>query len=279
MAILKVLSRHSPSYGGLIEYLTREGKSKNGKPTILTHNFKGADKQSWTKELVENESFRRFPKSTQIFLYHTIISLSDKENKELITDDVLKDLANQYITLRGQEGMYLLAFHDDKEHQHIHVLESGVKYCTGMAHRLSHKDLHELKIRFQEYHKEHYPFLTHSLPEHGKGKDYIKDSEYYGKEKRSNVKETIKQQVQELFNQANSQQHFLQLLQENNLNHYERNGKATGIVFEDMKFRFSRLDIGMDEKPIDQELSKEEQQVLDEINEMRNTQIANDLER
>lgn len=277
--IIKVLSRHSPSYGSLIEYLSREGKSKNGKQTILTHNFKGTDKEAWVKELMENESFRRYPKSTQIFLYHTIISLSDKENKELITENILNDLANQYINLRGTDGMYLLAFHDDKEHQHIHVLESGLQYRTGMAHRLSHQDLHDLKVRLQEYHKEHYAFLTHSLPEHGKGKDYTKDAEYYGKEKRANLKETVKQQVHDLFNQATSQQHFLQLLRENNLNHYERNGQAAGIVYDDLKFRFSRLDIEMDKMLIDQELSKEEQQILDEINEMRNTQIENELER
>ena len=279
MAIVKVLARHNPSYGSLIEYLSKEGKSKNGKPAILTHNFKGIDKPAWVQELMQNESFRRYPKATQIFLYHTIISFSNLENKELITEEVLQDLANQYINLRGNNGMYLLAFHGDKEHQHIHVLESGLQYRTGMAHRLSHQDLHELKTQFQEYHKEHYPFLTHSLPEHGKGKDYTKDNEYYGKEKRTNIKETIKQQVQDLFSQATSQQHFLQLLQENNLNHYERNGKITGIVFEDMKFRFSRLDIELDEKSIDLKLSKEEQQVLDEISELRNAQVEKDLER
>jgi REP element-mobilizing transposase RayT len=274
--IVKVLSRHSPSYGGLIEYITKEGKGNKGNPVIITHNLKGNSKPEWIKQFIENESFRQHPRKNQIFLYHEIISLSSKENKELITQVVLEDLANQYINFRGKDGMYVAAFHEDKDHMHIHFAISGVKYRTGQAHRLTHQSLHELKVHFQDYHKGQYPFLSNSIPEHGKDKEYLKNKEYFLKTKRTNVKETIKEKIHELFKEAKSQQHFLQLLRENNLNHYERNGIPTGIVHDDLKFRFSRLDVPFKEIPVDPKMEIEEQKVLDEIQVIRATRSIAD---
>lgn len=132
--IVKVLARHNPTYGQLIDYLTKEGKGRDGKPIVMTHNFKGSTKVKWVKEFMENESFRQHVRKDQIYIYHEIISLSSKENKEMINQKILEDLAEQYINLRGKEGMYIAAFHEDKEHCHIHFAVSGVKYRTGQAH-------------------------------------------------------------------------------------------------------------------------------------------------
>jgi hypothetical protein len=276
--IVKVLTRSTPSYGSLVNNLTKEGKGKNGKPFIITHNFRGSTKDEWVKEFMENEAFRQYIRKDQIYLYHEIISLSNKENKELITQEVLQDLAQQYINFRGKEGMYIASFHEDKEHSHIHFAVSGVKYRTGLAHRLTHNSLKELKMNFQEYHKGQYPFLSFSNPEHGKGKEYINDAEYFSKTKRTNVKEKIKLQIHEVFKEAKSQQHFLQLLQENNLNHYERNGKPIGIVCDDLKFRFSRLDLPFKEMPIDLQMKSQEQEMLDEIRMLREGRVEIDRE-
>jgi hypothetical protein len=71
------------------------------------------------------------------------------------------------------------------------------------------------------------------------------------KTKRTSVNEAVKEKIQELDKEAKSQQHFLQLLQENNLNHYERNAKPTEIFYDNIKFRFSRLDIPFQEMSVD----------------------------
>lgn len=276
--IVKVLARHSPSYGSIIDYLTKEGKGKQGKPIIITHNFKGSSKEELVKEFMENESFRRYMRKDQIYMYHEIISLSNKEKSELITEELLRDLTEQYINLRGKDGMYIAAFHEDKDHAHIHFAVSGVKYRTGKAHRLSQKDLHELKVKFQEYHKGQYPFLSFSNPEHGKGIEYEKHGEYFNKGKRTNVKESIREKIHTLFNESKSQHEFIQKLQENDLHFYERNGKPTGIVFNDLKFRFSRLDISLDEKPVDIEIQTEEQKALEDILALRESRFEKDRE-
>ena len=276
--IVKVLARHNPSYGQLIDYLTKEGKGKDGKPVIISHNFKGKSKDEWVKEFMENESFRQHVRKDQIYIYHEIISLSNRENMEMITQEILHDLTEQYIALRGKEGMYIAAFHEDKDHSHIHFAISGVKYRTGQAHRLTHTTMHELKINFQEYHKRHYPFLSFSNPEHGKGKEYLTHNEYFLKTKRTNVKETVKEKIHDLFKEANSQQQFLQLLQQNDLHYYERNGKPTGVVFDNLRFRFSRLEIPFDEKPIDTEIASQEQKTLNEIRAIRENRAEKDRE-
>jgi hypothetical protein len=87
---------------------------------------------------MEVESFRQQVRSDQIYLYHEIISLSSYENEDLISQELLHDLATQYITLRGNDDMYIASFHEDTAHAHIHFAVSGVKYRTGIAHRLSH---------------------------------------------------------------------------------------------------------------------------------------------
>lgn len=249
-----------------------------GKPVIITHNFKGLTKEEWVKEFMENESFRQYVRKEQIYLYHEIISLSNRENKNLITQEVLQDLAEKYISFRGKDGQYIAAFHEDKDHAHIHFAISGVKFRTGIAHRLNHQSLHELKVKFQEYHKGQYPFLTFSNPEHGKGKEYVKDREYFNKGKRTNVKESIREKIHSIFNESKSQQEFLQKLRDNDFHFYERNGKPTGIVFNDLKFRFLRLDISLDEKPVDIEIQTEEQKALEEIQALRESRFEKDRE-
>lgn len=269
MPIVKVLTRGTPSYGSLVDYLMREGKGKDGKaPKVLTHNFRGTSRDEWIQEFIANEAWRQRPRSDQIYLYHEIISINhlDAEN---VTLEMLEDLANRYMDLRGRDGMYVAAFHEDKQ-PHIHFAVSGVKFKTGMAHRLTKETLRELKVNIQEYQKDRWEKeMSHSLPNHGAGMGYETNAEYFlqkRKTERTNVKEVIKEQVAELYAQAKSQKEFLELLRDAGLHHYERNGVPTGILHEDLKFRFSRLETPLDELPVDR---TEEDKVLEEIRAIR----------
>ena len=87
--------------------------------------------------------------------------------------------------------------------------------------------------------------------------------------------------MHELFNQATTQQQFLELLRDANIPHYERNGKVQGVMANETKFRLTRLGIDYESKPIDMEVSIEEQKVLNEMSFLRNNNISknNDLER
>jgi hypothetical protein len=270
MPIVKILARGTPSYGSLVNYLLKEGKGKDGRqPHILTHNFRGATPDEWIREFKENEAWRKHMRQNQTYLYHEIVSFSNKENPDTITREMLEDIAQKYMEFRGNDGMYLAAFHEDKDHAHIHFAVSGVKYKTGMAHRLSKDGMRSLKDNIQIYQQKRFPELSFSLPNHGAGKGYKNDKEYFlekRKNDRSNAKEMLREQVATLHAQATNQQEFLELLRDAGLHHYERNGVPTGIVHEDIRFRFSHMDIPMDTLAID---LTQEQIALQQIQDIR----------
>jgi hypothetical protein len=269
--IVKLLTRHSPSYASLIDYIMKESKSNNGSPQIFTHNIRSKDKNGWVKEFIKNESFRQYPRKNQVYLYHEIISFSNKELKSAIAKDMLNDIALKYFSFRGREGMYVGAVHSDKDHVHIHFCTSGVKYRTGKAFRLSRDELHNAKVRLQEYQVKRYPELTKSICAHGKGKEYLTNSEWQQKNRNKRVllKEELKEMVKSCFTKAKTQNHFLFLLRDAGLHHYERNGVATGITYENLKFRFSRFDLTKDKLntlPLER---TEEDRALQAIREIR----------
>ncbi len=269
--IFKILSRCSPGYGSLINYILKEGKGANDKkPEPYLHNFRGSTVNQWIRELYINEAFRKQERKGQVYFYHAILSFnsldSDKISKEMLTDITAK-----FIELRGREGMYLSAIHQDTGHTHIHCLISALEYRKGKAFRMTKGEMQELKIQLQEYQKEKYPLLENSLPNHGACKEYLSQKEYGVKTKNSKayIKAELSQKVNDAFKQANNQKHFLELLQESGLHHYERGGKAYGITLDDKNYRFSSLGVDMKKfNALGKDLSEEER-TLEEIKEIR----------
>jgi len=238
MAIVKILSRHSPSYASLITYILRYigNESKRDKQQFYTNNVRSNNIDEIVKEFIANEAFRRQHRSDQVSIFHEIISFSSEENKEVITDAMIDDLAHEYMRLRGETGVMLGGVHKDKNHIHLHFCVSALHYRTGKSFGLNKRQLLGLKQSFQEYHKRKHPELTMSMPEHGKGERYKSHAQWHAKQR-----EKIINTVTSCFAQATTQQEFLALLRDRELHHYERNGKPTGIEYEGMKFRFSRL--------------------------------------
>ena len=268
--IYKILTRSNPSYKSLIEYILNE--TKNEKPEIFTHNLRSDNSNisGLTREYMENESFRIFSRSDQNYLNHEILSFSD-EDASKVNPELLQDIVQKYITLRGNEGIYFGAVHRNTESVHVHICVSGLKYRTGKSHHIPRDKLKQLKIELQEYQKEKYPELYNSLPEHSSGRDYVTDRLWYAKhrDERNIQKEQIKNIITACLNKANTQKDFLELLQKQNLHYYERKGIPTGIMIDNTKFRFSRLDIDLVRlKALHLDIT-EEKQILKEIEAIR----------
>jgi len=268
--IVKILTRHNPSYSSLIKYIIKGSKGIDGKPHIITHNIISTNEAGYVKEFIQNEALRKHPRSNQTYLYHEIISLSAHEDRSKITDAMLTDLAKQYITLRGEHGMFVGAIHSDTQHCHIHLMSSGTEYRSGKAFRLSKSELNTLKISFQNYHLQKYPGLVKSAVSHGQKKAYFKNKEWQ-EQHRSDWKigkEQIEAVVQEAFARTTTRTDFLESLRDRyNLQFYERAGVATGIVLEGgMKVRFSRLGVDFLSKSPDR---TEEERTLAEIQSIR----------
>jgi hypothetical protein len=269
VAIIKILSRHSPSYSSLINYILNE--SKIDKSQVYTHNMRSNDIKGYIQDFIGNEAVRKQFRSDQVFMYHEIFSFNASENNAALTRDVIDNLIQEYIRLRGHAGVILAAPHFDKEHVHVHFCVSALQYRTGKSFGLSKAQLRELKVSFQQYHKLHFPEIEKSFPEHGKGSRYVSHAKWH-REQREKIVDTIRR----CFALATSQQHFLNLLREQDLHYYERNGKATGIEHDGLKFRFSRL---LEEKQFESLAvdKTEEEKTLAEIQSIRNRQ--QDLDR
>lgn len=246
--IYKVLTRSTPSYNGLINYILNENKVPERQ--IFTHNLRSqnTDIKGLTKEFIENESYRNFNRSDQIYLNHEIISFSGLDSPK-ITPDILSDIMEKYASLRGPNGVYIGAIHQDKEHIHLHIAVSGLAYRTGKSFYLPKDKLNDLKKELQEYQKEKYPELKHSLPKHGGRKEYLTDREWQAnkKEGRNSIKEKITPIIQKALEKSGTQKEFLELLSKQNLHYYERNGIPTGLIVDETKIRFTRLGISKEQ--------------------------------
>ncbi|MFZ4797536.1 MAG: relaxase/mobilization nuclease domain-containing protein [Bacteroidia bacterium] len=271
---IKILSRKTPIYKQLLQYILKEKDIQKPIQDAITHNFKTNTIEGITHEFMQNEAFRNISRSDQIMIYHEILSLSANETVT-ITDDILTDLTKKYIELRGHEGMFVSSFHKEKDHTHIHLATSPLKFKTGNAFRVSKARLQEIKLELQQYHKEKYPELTESFCNHGIAKEYVTDRKYYAKTKheRARLKEEVQQTVITQFTQSKSMDEFLTKLQEYGLHYYERKGIATGIVIDETKIRFTRLGIEKESLELLQNniQTKETQQKI--ITNMKNTEI------
>ena len=284
--IVKILTRNSPSYISLINYIIDGSKDKDSKPHIITHNLRSETIVGYEQEFIENEALRKSKRSDRIYMYHEIISLSANEDNSIMTDALLNDLALRYISLRGNNGLFIGAIHRDKEHIHIHFMAGGSEFKTGKAFRLTKAELHDLKIKLQEFHREKYPQIAHSFPEHGKGKVYATDREWQQlhRDERKSIKGAIQKTVSKYFKKAQTQKEFLELLRdEQNLHFYERAGIATGLVLDSgIKIRFSRLGISKEHflaKPPDKTDEMETLSRIRDIREKSRTHIKDRSER
>lgn len=257
--------------------MQREGKGENGGlPETITHNLRGSSKD-WVRQFYQNESFRQGNNSS-IKLYHEIISFSNRDTGK-ITNEILRDITQKYISLRGETGMFVAAFHTSgRDHQHIHLAVSGLHYKTGQAMRLSKADLLHLRQELQRYQIEKYPQLGHSLPEHGKGLRYKANPEWQMENKKgSSIKSEIAKKVQTLFEQSSSRNEFYAKLEKEELFPYER-GSRVGVCYGNTKYRLERL--GIDDKqfqdlPVD---ISEREHALREIQALREERKSQERE-
>lgn len=239
-----MLTRRKPTYASLLRYIFNKASTQ----LQLTHNLRGETLEEWVKEFKENENFRKQKRSDQVFLFHEILSFSNQDTANL-TPEILKDISGEYIRLRGIQGMYAGAVHTDKDHIHLHFCVSPLEFRTGKAFRLSPKQLKGLKIALQDYHKAKYPQLEHSIVNHGKGISYTTDKEWYARERtgRTFIKADIRTYVRSCFERSQTIHEFTESLRNAGMHHYERKGLPVGILYQGIKFRFTRLGISREE--------------------------------
>lgn len=152
------------------------GSEADGRPPfIIRHNLRSRTSiMGLAAEFSANESYRIRKRKDSVRIFHTIISFSNQD-REYVTDEVLRGTAKQFIKLRAQNCLVLGTCHRNTESIHLHLLVSGT-YLSGRSARLSKEKFHSLKIKLNKYQRQAFPELSHSLPEHGKGRRLAKEA-------------------------------------------------------------------------------------------------------
>lgn len=244
------------------------------KPIILTHNLRNRSIEGYIKEFERNEKNRMNSRKNSVKAYHTILSFGAKD-KQHITEAMLKDITKQYISIRGPTSIFLGAVHQDKEHVHIHLIQSGTQLHTGLSNRISREEFKELKRTLQEYQKDKYPELFHSLVEHQQSrtsKSRTRSGTKNISNERSISHKELSEVIQVALTNSASKSEFMTYIQSKGHEVYLRDGRVQGIKYNgDEKFRLSRF--GISEKDLDNlERSAHEKKDLKDIKDIRNSQ-------
>ena len=172
-------------------------------------------------------------------------------------------MAKQYVKLRG-DNILVVGTKHVADHFHLHLIESATQ-LNGKSSRLSKKEHASIKQRLQEYQQQRYPFLSHSLPDHGK------DKKQKTKEERTSEKfaerADLKHSLLELFETASKETaslvHLQAFLKEHGAVPYVRAGKEAGLEFGGYKFRYTRLGISERIKELSAKHEREQKQLKD----------------
>ncbi len=225
-------------------------KDSSNNSFTLIHNLKGTGVEHWHKQLIDNEHYRKVKRSNSVYFTHEILSWHKDDSKNL-TLDKMENMTKEYIAKRNPRGMYIATAHFDKGHYHVHILASGIEYRSGKSLRMSRTELSDLKRCMQWYQLTKYPELIKSvIKAHEKRKCRISDNEYQLKMRtdRATDKDKLIEIMKVCYRKASSVEAFYELLEDRKISTYLRGGIVTGVVFNNKKFRFSRL--GLAEKSL-----------------------------
>lgn len=275
--IIKNLSRKatSGSTGQLIGYICRYIANEQklvdpSTPFLIKHNLHGQSLTDFARQFADNEANRIHKRSDQISVQHTILSWH-KNDSQHITNEMLTDIVSKYINLRGDNNMYLWSKHEDKSHIHLHGIVSATR-LDGKSSRMSQREFAELKVALQEYQKEHYPQLAHSLPRHGFSKNIsLEDVQLQPVKRhyRETQKEALYQLIQHAKQTARSHDEIVEHIKAaGHQPYFNQDGKLQGIAFNgETKYNLPTLGVAPTEMLI--EIANSELDQISQLEELR----------
>lgn len=282
--IIKSLSRKTPSYKQLIDYVLKEQNDPvppGLERFVYTRNLR-EDKDHWHHEFEENESFRIRRHSRQVYCYHEVISFNPRDSGA-ITTDMLKTFADEYCKRRGIALSIAIPHYGNKANNiHLHIIFSGVEYKTGKALRISRQDFSQIKQDMQDIQRERFSEIVHSIANHGK-KEKIRTSEkavqFAKRTGKVQEREELRLIVEQYLSMVASTEELKEALEQEGITLYERAGTLQGIrsSHSQRKYRFTSL-VGNRVK--DLELKKShEQEILASLARIRDKQKDRGMER
>lgn len=250
--IIKTKTYSAQKYKYLIEYIMSDkGRVQEDKTFTIHHNLRSTDTDEVIKEFITNDSFRKKRKGG-IVLYHEVLSYSP-EDKDKLSIELLEDIAQEFIRLRGDKALCLSKPHVENENIHIHFCFSGTEYRDSKALRLSKQDFKQVRLDLEIYQQERYPELGSIVYLNKWQKDKVQeqeqmkvsDAEYQIKKRTGNRsdKETVSSLIHECFEKSESRDNFYQRLINEGLSLYKYRNKTKGLLYNNRKYRFTTLNL------------------------------------
>jgi hypothetical protein len=256
MCTIKFKSRENiHSSKQLAKYvLTDKGTIERPLETALIRNINELDINDMHKAYLTNEKYRKQRKNG-IALLHEMVCL-EKDFAHHATPEILKDLMETYIKMRGAEQALCIAqIHNNGQHLHFMFSASNLRSSKSDL-RLSNKKMKELLINFEIYHLQKYPQLksiVHTNKRERKRdianeeRNTRREAEFWMK-KNNPDKKTKKDRafelVSEILDRAQTKDDLIKALQESKeLQIYTYDGVMKGIILGNIKFRFGTIGI------------------------------------
>lgn len=256
MAIIKFKTRKDIySAKQLVNYiLTDKGRIENPfEAPVLLQNINRLDLETIHKDFLENHKYQSKRKGS-IAIYHTIIAIS-KEDRKFVTKEMLQDFMHKFIEFQGLQNAIVIA--KSHENQHIHLMISSNELRSAKRLRMSQTKMKQLLQDFENYHKEKYPQLEHSIVHTIKqpkklrdiaqeDRNHRRENEYQLKLRlgdNKTQKEVVAEIVNELLQKVGNFSQLVQYIEKTaGIEIYSYRGKIRGVIFQ-RKWRFSTLGV------------------------------------
>lgn len=244
----------------LIQYvLTERDKYHEEGNFTIYHNIRKPQIEQAIYDFTENDTYRTSKRKDAIIAYHEVLTFSDLD-KDKITIDMLYEIAQYFISIRGNEALCIAKPHFDTDNPHIHFVFSANKLRTNDLLRMDNKVFREIQCKIEEFQLKNFPELTNSIVYLNKPKNRKQDKKKSDKNQRSQrelelkkrgiktQKELVTEKIVNALQKSSNIEEFYCKLQNEGLENYKYRNKTKGILFEGRKYRFSTLGLEQDIK-------------------------------
>lgn len=262
--IIKSLPKHTVNFKHLVNYvLTDGGKSNELESFTVFHNLYGIDTDKIAEQFKENsQSIKHYAK---VRGYHEIMSWNPEDEK-FLNENVLRQFANQYIKLRGENALCLAKPHFSTNHPHIHFIFSAMEFDSRKSMRADNSKFYGVRKEMEDFQKQHFPHMKSLVYQHfGKelplknltGK-HLSHAEMQLKIRtgQPTKKEQLALDVKAILNESDSLGEAKDNLSKLGITLYHRNGKTIGIQVGKKSYRFKTLKV---EHPMIEYLNRSEE--------------------
>lgn len=241
--IVKINTWKAPNFRKLINYIN-DDKRRDSHALPVYHNILDCSIAGAIKDFYAQDKFRK-KRSGGVAVYHEILSFH-KDDKSLLSFDMLYDIARKYIDLRGKNSLCFAKPHIHNDNIHIHFAFSASELCSDISLRLDNKAFRRLKLEIEGYQVSKYPQLRNSVVYLSKRQQALKisDKEYRLRKKNDFPldKDFVLNQFNIAFRNSSSFLGFCSRLDSiDGLSLYYYRDKFNGVIYKNKKYRFSSL--------------------------------------